>query len=99
MPFVSHLQLCSRLTLLTNRILDNLPVAMVKLRVESGIQFKTYERGCPVGFKAQVEVSFESMSEASSHVHLFECRRNACVDRTGGCEALSPKLSMSPLEL
>ena len=43
-----------------NMILDNLPVAMVKIRTtEDGegdtVERKTYERGYPVGFKASVE--------------------------------------------
>jgi len=38
------------------RILDNLPVAMVKiLKDESGRQLKAYERGFYVGFKATIE--------------------------------------------
>ncbi len=32
-----------------NRILDNLPVAIRKMREENGHPFKTYERGFPVG--------------------------------------------------
>ena len=38
------------------RILDNLPVAMVKWRNEGGAEVKTYQRGFPVGFKSPVEV-------------------------------------------
>ena len=40
------------------RILDNLPVAMVKMRKDEskGTLVKTYERGFPVGFKASLEV-------------------------------------------
>ena len=38
-----------------NMILDNLPVAMVKMREEDGVPIKTYERGFPVGFKAAIE--------------------------------------------
>uniref|UniRef100_A0A383W0F6 Transmembrane 9 superfamily member n=1 Tax=Tetradesmus obliquus TaxID=3088 RepID=A0A383W0F6_TETOB len=39
-----------------NMILDNLPVAMVKiLKDESGRQLKAYERGFYVGFKATIE--------------------------------------------
>lgn len=39
------------------RILDNLPVAMVKMRKDerSGNLIKTYERGYPVGFRASLE--------------------------------------------
>ena len=37
------------------RILDNLPVAMVRMRHDDGAVVKTYERGFPVGFKAAVE--------------------------------------------
>ena len=42
----------------THRILDNLPVAMVKVRTEKDKPLKTYERGYPIGFKAKVEVHF-----------------------------------------
>ena len=31
------------------RILDNLPVAIAKVRDDNGMPFKTYERGWPVG--------------------------------------------------
>ena len=31
------------------RILDNLPIAIVRLREDNGQPFKTYERGYPVG--------------------------------------------------
>jgi transmembrane 9 superfamily protein 2/4 len=43
--------------LLLLRILDNLPVAMVKMRKDerSGNLIKTYERGYPVGFRASLE--------------------------------------------
>ena len=42
----------------TCRILDNLPVAMVKFRKDlaTGALIKTYERGYPVGFMATSEV-------------------------------------------
>ena len=33
----------------SNRILDNLPIAIVRLRDDNGQPFKTYERGFPVG--------------------------------------------------
>ena len=36
-------------SLLFCRILDNLPVAIVKMRENDGKPFKTYERGFPVG--------------------------------------------------
>ena len=32
-----------------HRILDNLPIAIVRLREDNGQPFKTYERGFPVG--------------------------------------------------
>lgn len=32
------------------RILDNLPIGMVRMRDDDGEQVKTYERGFPVGF-------------------------------------------------
>eukprot|EP00798_Chlamydomonas_sp_ICE-L_P013447 gene13447-19305_t len=40
-----------------NMILDNLPVAMVKMKKDEGSNtlLKTYERGYPVGFKASLE--------------------------------------------
>lgn len=42
---------------LHHRILDNLPVAMVKTRKdEKGNPMKAYERGYHVGFKAQMDV-------------------------------------------
>lgn len=44
---------------LHGRILDNLPVAMVKMRKDdrqANSLIKTYERGFPVGFKASLEV-------------------------------------------
>eukprot|EP00798_Chlamydomonas_sp_ICE-L_P030680 gene30680-35704_t len=43
------------------RILDNLPVAMVKMRKDSSTEtlVKTYERGYPVGFKASVETDIK----------------------------------------
>jgi hypothetical protein len=49
---------CSDLCLACCRILDNLPVAMVKMRKDesSNTLVKTYERGFPVGFKASLEV-------------------------------------------
>lgn len=33
------------------RILDNLPIGMVRLREDKGQQVKSYERGYPVGFQ------------------------------------------------
>lgn len=36
------------------RILDNLPVGMVKMREDNGLSVKMYERGYPVGFEAAV---------------------------------------------
>eukprot|EP01025_Chloroclados_australasicus_P056743 TRINITY_DN70596_c0_g1_i1.p1 TRINITY_DN70596_c0_g1~~TRINITY_DN70596_c0_g1_i1.p1 ORF type:complete len:675 (+),score=56.16 TRINITY_DN70596_c0_g1_i1:113-2026(+) len=38
-----------------NMILDNLPVGMVRMREENGVEVKTYERGYPVGFVAYFE--------------------------------------------
>jgi len=35
---------------LGRRILDNLPIGMVRMREDDGEQIKTYERGFPVGF-------------------------------------------------
>lgn len=45
-----------------NRILDNLPVAMVRWRLDGEREFKMYERGFPVGFKAAREVRAHSAS-------------------------------------
>lgn len=33
------------------RILDNLPIGIVRMREDNGEQVKTYERGFPVGFQ------------------------------------------------
>ena len=38
-----------------NMILDNLPLAMVRMREIKGEQIKTYERGFPVGFTATMD--------------------------------------------
>ena len=50
----------------TDRILDNLPLAMVRMRENNGQPFKTYERGFPVGFTAEVN----GKSEYFLHNHL-----------------------------
>ena len=47
---------CTRTLLVQCRILDNLPVGMVKWRTENGKDVKSYERGFPVGFKSAIEV-------------------------------------------
>ena len=47
-----------------SRILDNLPVAMVKMRKDDrqpNSLVKTYERGYPVGFRASLEVSTDTL--------------------------------------
>eukprot|EP00897_Mesotaenium_endlicherianum_P009787 jgi/Mesen1/8837/ME000053S08240 len=51
-----------------NMILDNLPVAMVKMRTENGASFRTYERGYPVGFKAAVEEGGEEKFFIHNHL-------------------------------
>lgn len=58
-----------------NMILDNLPVAMVKIRAtEDGegetVERKTYERGYPVGFKASVEEGGEEKSFLHNHLRF-----------------------------
>ena len=58
-----------------NMILDNLPVAMVKIRTtEDGegdtVERKTYERGYPVGFKASVEEGGEEKSFLHNHLRF-----------------------------
>eukprot|EP00217_Crustomastix_stigmatica_P010071 CAMPEP_0183796094 /NCGR_PEP_ID=MMETSP0803_2-20130417/8158_1 /TAXON_ID=195967 /ORGANISM="Crustomastix stigmata, Strain CCMP3273" /LENGTH=637 /DNA_ID=CAMNT_0026040699 /DNA_START=40 /DNA_END=1953 /DNA_ORIENTATION=+ len=53
-----------------NMILDNLPVAMVKMREEGGVPVKTYERGFPVGFKAAVEEGGEERFFLHNHIRL-----------------------------
>ena len=51
------------------RILDNLPIAIVRLREDNGQPFKTYERGFPVG---RIEVGLETVCNPTqaSHVRL-----------------------------
>ncbi len=44
------------------RILDNLPIAIVRLRDDNGQPFKTYERGFPVG---RMEVRLDGLVEVS----------------------------------
>jgi transmembrane 9 superfamily protein 2/4 len=53
-----------------NMILDNLPVAMVKVRTENGNSFKTYERGYPVGFKAAIEEGGEEKFFIHNHLRF-----------------------------
>lgn len=48
------------------RILDNLPIAIAKLRDENGQAVKTYERGFPVGIISVRSPSLSSRSAASS---------------------------------
>lgn len=57
------------------RILDNLPIAMVKTRQDeaSGQPTKAYDRGYPVGFKATLEVRSRDCN-TSDHV---SCRMHA----------------------
>lgn len=49
-PPPEHHRLC-RCAALPCRILDNLPIGMVRMREDNGEQVKTYERGFPVGFQ------------------------------------------------
>jgi len=49
-----------------NMILDNLPVAMVKMREDNGKPIKTYERGFPVGFMAS---SGQKGDKAQAYLH------------------------------
>eukprot|EP00899_Mesostigma_viride_P019725 jgi/Mesvir1/27754/Mv07442-RA.1 len=53
-----------------NMILDNLPVAMVKMREENGKPIKTYERGYPVGFKAAIEEGGPEKHFLHNHVRF-----------------------------
>ncbi|GLI64024.1 hypothetical protein VaNZ11_007185 [Volvox africanus] len=55
-----------------NMILDNLPVAMVKMRKDesSGLLVKTYERGFPVGFKASLEGQTEVKFFLHNHLRF-----------------------------
>ena len=53
-----------------NMILDNLPVAMVKMREDNGKPFKTYERGFPVGFKAAIEEGGEEKFFLHNHLRF-----------------------------
>lgn len=58
--------------LLSCRILDNLPVAMVKTRKDDkGQPMKVYERGYYVGFKATIEVInlHAQCGACQQHVH------------------------------
>ena len=50
-----------------HRILDNLPIGMVRMRDDNGEQVKTYERGFPVGF---MDVS--AAEEAAAGLRLWE---------------------------
>jgi len=53
-----------------NMILDNLPIAMVKMREDQGMQVKTYERGYPVGFKAAIEEGGEEKYFLHNHLRF-----------------------------
>ncbi|KAF8062046.1 TMN7 [Scenedesmus sp. PABB004] len=54
-----------------NMILDNLPVAMVRIRQdEHGQQMKAYERGFPVGFKATLEGQKEVLFFLHNHLRF-----------------------------
>eukprot|EP00239_Pterosperma_sp_CCMP1384_P006602 CAMPEP_0197846788 /NCGR_PEP_ID=MMETSP1438-20131217/4352_1 /TAXON_ID=1461541 /ORGANISM="Pterosperma sp., Strain CCMP1384" /LENGTH=640 /DNA_ID=CAMNT_0043458551 /DNA_START=225 /DNA_END=2147 /DNA_ORIENTATION=+ len=53
-----------------NMILDNLPVAMVKIREENDQPIKTYERGYPVGFKAAIEEGGEMKHFLHNHLRF-----------------------------
>jgi transmembrane 9 superfamily protein 2/4 len=57
--------MCLRCHVYDARILDNLPVAMVKMRKDDrqpNSLVKTYERGFPIGFRASLEVCCGSAS-------------------------------------
>ena len=77
-----------------NMILDNLPVAMVKIRAtEDGegetVERKTYERGYPVGFKASVEEGGEEKSFLHNHLRftiLFHKDQETDLSRIVGFE-------------
>ena len=63
------------------RIMDNLPVAMVKTRKdENGQPIKAYERGYHVGFPAQLDVRGAQWTWAGGcsylHVHIGAAQRH-----------------------
>lgn len=72
---------CSRLRHALCRILDNLPIGIVRMREDDGQQVKTYERGFPVGF---MDVSAGAAAQGPSGWRTTE-RPAAC----GGGSALS----------
>jgi transmembrane 9 superfamily protein 2/4 len=53
-----------------NMILDNLPIAMVKMREEDGQLIKGYERGFPVGFLAKVQGRPDAASFINNHLRF-----------------------------
>ncbi len=65
------------------RILDNLPVAMVKMRKDdrTNTLIKTYERGYPVGFKASLEVRGCWRERHALCLIRMPCRRKCLMHR------------------
>lgn len=84
-------------SMLTCRILDNLPVAVVRRRLESGTvpdmrnnvkggsPHITYDRGFPVGFKASYETVSVNDIKASFH-QLPSCNQKSPVTARNATE-------------
>ena len=66
----------------SRRILDNLPIAIVRLREDNGQPFKTYERGFPVG---RVEVSQPCLSMSG-----FDCSAARSLGPHAKLQSLEP---------
>lgn len=73
------------MAVLALRILDNLPVAMVKARQEEAVGegMKAYDRGFPVGFTAASEVCYEARARGRSskltrHARVMQSPRSTC---------------------
>ena len=68
----AHLLADSKLMVdwLCRRILDNLPVAMVRMREGQGEAVKTYERGFPVG-RIDVRAAGSTVVHCSAYMHGF----------------------------
>ena len=53
-----------------NMILDNLPVAVVKMENDEGVPVKTYERGFPVGFKSNNDGDDTAIYYLNNHLRF-----------------------------
>lgn len=81
------------------RILDNLPVGMVKMRKEerSGGLVKTYERGYPVGFKAEMQGQSDSKYFLHNHLrYTILFHKDAATDLARIVGASPPPPSLPP---